>query len=176
MCVGMPSSWRQHETYAFACAADSTRGWRHLDPIVEAYVAWITEQMQPYIEAHGLSFVAWAVSLGHLRRVTEQQSSDATWTQISDRLERWSPSEQVYATGSGMRAWLYSDGWQSLYDKWLGVFRLNGGAMGQGVGVVQGPIEGQLRARLVLDLEGCPECWRYSKIWSNRDPETGDFL
>jgi hypothetical protein len=136
--------------------------------------------MKPYIDDHGLSFVAWAVSLGHLRRVTEQllpeDASKQTWTQISNRLERWSPSEQVYPTGSGMRAWLYSSEWQELYDKWLEIFRLDGGATGTGVSLIEQIADTtRLRARLVLDLEGCPECWRYSKIWNNRDPETGNF-
>ena len=73
---------------------------------------------------------------------------------------------------------MFGSEWQALYDKWLGVFRLNGGAMGTGVGVVERSSECtelKLRSRLMLDLEGCPECWRYSKIWNKRDPETGDF-
>lgn len=114
----------------------------------------MTSQLESTTEAHGFAFVSWAVSLGHLRRITEELSPGSTeWTKLSDRLERWSPSEQVFPTGESMRSFVGSDEWERLSVRWRGVFEENGGAEGEGVGVVKG-IEGRpKRARLVIDLE-----------------------
>lgn len=151
--------------------------------------------MTPTLTDHGLAFVAWAVSLGHLRRLTlELDTSTGEWNEISNRLERWCPSEQVYPTGLSMKGYLESAEWKKLFDKWTAVFEEDGGANGTGVSVVAGVEGAKRKAELRIDLEvssallsapttelmlmslqGCPELWKYSKIWSNRDPETGKF-
>lgn len=138
---------------------DYPLGYRHLDPIYEAYVAWLTSQIQPTIALHGFCFVAWCVSMGHLRRITEQRpasSPSGPWKRVSSRLERWSPSEQIFPTGPGTKAFLESKEWKRLYDKYEAVFREDGGANMEGVGVVE-KVEGTVRrATLVIDLEVSP--------------------
>ena len=45
----------------------------------------------------------------------------------------------------------------------------------EGVSVVEPQTSAVRRSTLEVDLEGAPELWKYSKIWSKRDPETGVF-
>ncbi|KAM0792022.1 hypothetical protein ACM66B_006251 [Microbotryomycetes sp. NB124-2] len=162
--------------YWHLAVAYSTRGWRHVDPATEAYVEFVSHQVEPSVKQHGLAFVAWAISLGHLRRKTERYDpSSDSWTVVRERLERWTPAEQLYPTSDGVKQFLYGPEYTSLYDKWTSLFAANGGAMN---GVE--PDEGQpnLRASLYIDMEACPELWHYSRDerWSSRNPETGEFV
>ncbi|KAM0753019.1 hypothetical protein T439DRAFT_323632 [Meredithblackwellia eburnea MCA 4105] len=160
-------------------------GYIHLDPIYQAYVSWLSSQMAPYHEIHGYAFVSWAVSLGHVRRITEEQvdlnNPDAGWRRLSNRLERWSPSEQLYPTGTALSSLLESKEWKRLNEKYRAVFDKDGGANLEGVTIgADAEDETQRkrklrRARLIIDEEGCPEIWKYSKAWRRRNPETGEF-
>ncbi|ORY55541.1 hypothetical protein BCR35DRAFT_271843, partial [Leucosporidium creatinivorum] len=137
-------------------AAYRTRGWTHLDPIFEAYLDFLTTSLTPCISLHGYAFVSWAVSLGHLRRITYEETlpvGSEDWKVVSNRLERWSPSEQVYPTSKGMKGFLESEEWKGLFEKWKAVFERDGGAMGEGVGVVKGTEGARRRAELRIDLE-----------------------
>ena len=134
--------------------ADSQRGWRHVDPIVEAYVNFLTTQVTPTVTEHGLAFVAWAISLGHLRRITyEANDRTGEWDEISNRLERWSPSEQVFPTSDSMRGFLECAEWKQLFDKWTAKFAQDGGANESGVSVAKGTEGAKRKAELKVDLE-----------------------
>lgn len=136
---------------------------------------WFSAQLRPPIDEHGFCFVAWCVSMGHVRRITEQLEADGRWTKVSSRLERWSASEQIYPTGPGLQAFLDCSEWERLNTKYEEIFSRDGGANMQGVSVVATKDGKVRRSTLVIDLEGCPELWQYSKIWHKRDPETGAF-
>ena len=56
--------------------------------------------------------------MGHVRRITEQREADGSWSKISNRLERWSASEQIYPTGAGTHAFLACSEWQRLHTKY----------------------------------------------------------
>lgn len=114
----------------------------------------MTSQLESTTESHGFAFVSWAVSLGHLRRITEELPEGSTeWRKSSDRLERWSPSEQVFPTSESMSSFVGSEEWERLRGRWKAIFEENGGAEGEGVGVVKGEGGRPKRARLVIDLE-----------------------
>lgn len=83
----------------------------------------------------------------------EQGPTTGDWSRVSTRLERWHPSEQVYATSPAIRGWLYGDEWKALYDKWKAVFDEDGGANGEGVSVVEGIPGARRRSTLMIDLE-----------------------
>lgn len=153
---------------------------------MQAYTVWMENQLSLVGTEHGAGFVAWGVSMGFCRRITEEflpsseseEESSGEWRTISSRLERWSPSEQLFPTSTSISLFLSSTAYMKLYDKYLALFNLDGGANLEGVAMVPTTQEGGVRrrrARLVIDLEGCPELWKYSIIWSKRDPETGEF-
>lgn len=137
-----------HNAWAY-----TLHGYRHLDPIVEAYVQWMVAQLRPVVEAHGYCFVAWAVAMGHLRRLTEQKEASGEWKVVSSRLERWSPSEQVYPTGPSLTAFLGSPEYGTLFTKYRDIFARDGGAQMTGVAVVPREEGKERRATLVIDLE-----------------------
>ncbi|KAL8281136.1 hypothetical protein RQP46_006494 [Phenoliferia psychrophenolica] len=150
-------------------------GYKHFCPVYSAYFQWFHHQLQPTIEAHGFCFVAWAVSMGHVRRITEQLEPGGHWTKISNRLERWSASEQVFVTGPGPQAFLGCSEWERIRSKYREILWRDGAANMEGVSVVEPEAGAVRRSTLQVDLEGCPELWQYSTIWSKRDPETGNF-
>ncbi|SCV72806.1 BQ2448_4343 [Microbotryum intermedium] len=157
--VNFPMFWHLSAVYV-------TRGWRYLDPIFEAYVEWMNISLTPYIEEHGLTFVAWAVTHGHLRRVTlERPFATAEWEEISNRLERWNPSEQMYPTSAALKAWFDGPEWHALHTKWKGRFAEDGGAVGEGVSIAGEMKPGtERRCVLKIDLNAATELWKYSKV------------
>lgn len=121
---------------------------------MEAYVNFVTAQVSPTIQEHGFAFVAHAISLGHLRRVTlELNVETEAWDEISNRLERWSPSEQVFPTSQSVRSFVESAEWKMLFDKWTAIFEEDGGANGAGVSVAKGTDGAKKKAVLRIDLE-----------------------
>lgn len=70
-------------------------------------------------------------------------------------MERWCPSEQVFATGESMKAYLDSREYRELYEKYKKRFNEDGGAGMKGVRVEGEEGEGR-RAELVIDLEVSP--------------------
>ncbi|KAK4046096.1 hypothetical protein OIV83_006349 [Microbotryomycetes sp. JL201] len=161
--------------YFHLAVAYSSRGWRHVDPAMEAYVEFVTRQVESSIKQHGLAFVAWAISLGHLRRKTEEYNPDSdSWHVVRERLERWTPAEQLYPTSTGVRDFLFGPEYTALYKKWTTLYAANGGAMATTEPKQDQP---KLRASLYIDMEACPELWHYSTDtrWASRNPETGEF-
>jgi hypothetical protein len=114
----------------------------------------MTDQLDPYLREHGYCFVCWAVSMGHLRRITEvRDGSDDPWRQLSSRLERWSPSEQVFPTSLALKSYLEDPEYKTMFEKYKNLFAENGGAMMKGVSVVEVEEKMEKRARLAIDME-----------------------
>ena len=103
--------------------------------------------------------------MGFTRRITEVESEDG-WKQVSSRLERWSPSEQVFPASAAMLSLLDSPEYSRLYNKYYEIFELDGGANLTGVDSVV--VEGKKRSRLILAVEDCPELWKYSNVLKDR--------
>lgn len=149
------SDWKR-SVCDFSSNPDADRGWLYVDPIVQAYVSWMDSQLEPALKQHGGVFVSWAVSTGHLRRITEEldtSRSPSVWRQVSTRMERWSSSEQVFPASDAMRKWFDAGEWRRLRDKWGSIFEENGGAMGEGVSVVDGAPGARRRTTLKIDME-----------------------
>ena len=130
-------------------------GHRALSPAFSAYIDWTTEQLQPYIDKHGLAFVAWAFTNGHVKRfaldVPEIWNPEELVRLFrSSQLFRQSSSiSQVVPSGSQVFIdWLTSDAYRKL----------------------------QLRAKsemskgppLYIDIENAPELWSKSSDESLR--------
>lgn len=52
-----------------------------------------------------------------------------------------------------MKGFLESEEWKAMYERWRGVFEKDGGAMGEGVSVVEGTDGARRKAELRIDLE-----------------------
>ncbi|KAK4046662.1 hypothetical protein OIO90_006474 [Microbotryomycetes sp. JL221] len=136
--------------YWHLAVAYAARGWRHTDPAMEAYINWLTKQVEPYLQQHGLAFVAWAVSLGHLRRSVERHDNEtSSWKVERDNLERWTPAEQLYPTSDSVKEFLYGPEWSGLFEQWTEIYDYNGGAH-MPDDLTESP---KLRARLYIDME-----------------------
>lgn len=131
-----------------------------------------------------------SVSMGHLRRETYLISPSAsspaspslpltfsvnssspplpsatTKAKLSSRLERWSPSEQVYPTSESMKSYFSSPAYCALFDKYQEILERDGGANEAGVGVIDIIHEGgERKAELVVDMEVC-SCSSLSIQW-----------
>ena len=183
--------------------AYSARGYKHVDPVYEAYTKWMQSQLQPFLADHGFCFVAWGVSMGFCRRITEvlvesgtgqeeggEEGKKEEWRIVSSRLERYSPQEQIYSTSPSMESFMNSKEYGRLYEKYLKILMKDGGANMEGVDMVGGADHagkdvgvngvkedraGRRRARLIIDVDSCPELWKYSENsqYRTKNPETG---
>ena len=183
--------------------AYSARGYKHIDPVYEAYTKWMQSQLGPFLAEHGFCFVAWGVSMGFCRRITEVsiasegrdegsevEKGKEEWKIVSSRLERYSPQEQIYSTSPSMASFMNSKEYVRLYEKYLKILMKDGGANLEGVDMVSAaehlgstsvenaaPGGGRKRSRLIIDIENCPELWKYSEnpLYRTRNPETGEL-